>query len=86
MTRKEIAGLVLGTALMAAPMAMAGEAGAKCGAGKCGGSKDKTKEQSKCGAKKADAKCGTEKKADAKCGAEKKSDAKCGTGKCGSKK
>jgi uncharacterized low-complexity protein len=82
MTRKEIAGLVLGTSLMTAPMAMAGDTSAKCGAGKCGGSKDgKTKEQSKCGSAK-------DKAVDAKCGAdkEKKADAKCGTGKCGSTK
>ncbi|MBE0498017.1 MAG: hypothetical protein IBX43_02110 [Campylobacterales bacterium] len=82
MTRINIAAWVLGTLLMAAPMAMAAEAGAKCGAGKCGGSKDaKTKEQGKCGSSK-------EKAADAKCGGdkEKKADAKCGTGKCGGSK
>lgn len=85
MIHKEIAVLVLGIALIAAPMAMADEVSAKCGAGKCGGSKDaKTKT--------ADAKCGAnkEKMADLK---EKSMDAKCGAGKekaaeakCGGKK
>lgn len=88
MTRKEIAALVLGVSLMATPMAMAGETGAKCGVGKCGGSKTKIEEQSKCGGDKSktpNAKCGGDKAkaAEAKCGAtkEKATDTKCGSKK-----
>ena len=50
----------------------------------------------KCGAKKAEAKCGADKKMDAKCGADNKTEAKCGAdkkavekkldGKCGEAK
>lgn len=85
MTRKEIAGLVLGTVLMTAPMAMANEASVKCGAGKCGGNKDtKTKTaDAKCGANKEKIADPKEKSMDAKCGAnkEKMPEAKCGSNK-----
>ena len=56
--------------------------GGKCGAGKCGGSKEKAAE-GKCGA----GKCGgsAEKGAEGKCGGskEKAAEGKCGAGKCG---
>lgn len=76
MTRKEVAGLVLGTALMAAPMAMASEAGAKCGAGKCGGNKKSSMETNtttaKCGAMKTKVPdANKEKTADGKYGTQK---------------
>ena len=62
----------------------------KCGAGKCGGSAEKSAE-GKCGA----GKCGgsAEKSAEGKCGAgkcggsaEKATEGKCGAGKCGGSK
>lgn len=51
-------------------------ADAKCGAGKCGGDKNSTKDM-----KKADAKCGA-----GKCGGEKKEMKKPADGKCGGEK
>jgi hypothetical protein len=54
MKKTDVAALVLGTALLASPMAFAGENGAKCGAGKCGGDKTKKETKASCGA----GKCG----------------------------
>lgn len=76
MTRKEIAGLVLGTALMSAPVAMAAEGSAKCGAGKCGGNKKGSMEMNtttaKCGAMKTKTPdANKEKMVDGKCGSKK---------------
>ena len=85
---KNIAKLVLGSALMAGSMGVANAAGMSCGAGKCGakkGTKAMKCGAGKCGGKKeakdAKAKCGA-----GKCGAKKETKAKCGAGKCGGKK
>ncbi len=61
MKRKNVAALVLGVSLMSAPAAMAGDAGGKCGAGKCGGTKKDVKETNTTTAKCGTGKCGSKK-------------------------
>jgi uncharacterized low-complexity protein len=90
------------TELNAGYMQLASSHEGKCGAGKCGGSTEKTSE-GKCGAgkcggsaeKSSEGKCGgsTEKSTEGKCGAgkcggsaEKSTEGKCGAGKCGGSK
>ncbi len=81
-TKKNLAALVLGSALTAGTMSVANAAGT-CGAGKCGGQKQQKKQaQGTCGGNKnANATCGANKKAQGSCGSQKNPQGKCGAGK-----